>query len=299
MTLLITGGSGFVGQALVKRLGNLPIRLATRPDSIDWHSALVGISTIVHLAARVHVMHDTVADPLAAFRAVNVDGTLKLAKQAALAGVKRFVFVSSIKVNGEETLSGRRFFAEDLPKPSDPYGISKYEAENGLRIIAKETGLTVVIIRPVMIYGPGVKGNFLSMMRWLHTGVPLPFGAINNLRSLVALDNLIDLIITCLDHPVAANQTFLVSDGEDLSMTELLKLTASAMGIKARLIPVPASIIQFGASLLGKRDVGQRLCGSLQVDISKTQELLGWTPSVTVDQALKKTADHFLCNQLG
>lgn len=267
------------------------------PDT-DWLGALNGASVVVHAAARVHVMTDTADDPLIEFRRANVGGTLKLARQAASAGVNRFVFVSSIKVNGEQTPFGQRYTSNDAPKPSDPYGISKCEAEDGLRRIATETGMEVVIIRPVLVYGPGVKGNFLSMMRWLHKGIPLPMGALNNLRSFVALDNLVDLIVTCLQHPAAANQTFLVSDGEDLSTTELLKRTAFAMGIEARLIPVPATVIQTGAWLLGKRKIAQRLCGSLQVDIGKTRELLGWTPLVTVDQALKKTAEYFLQNQL-
>lgn len=315
--VLLTGTSGFVGKSLLNLLREYSgwvaqgvVRRAEDRDvdsvvvksidgSTDWRQTLNGMDAVVHLAARVHMMADLAADPLAEFRRVNVEGTLSMARQAAEAGVKRFVFVSSIKVNGESTADRMRYSADNIPHPSDAYGVSKYEAEIGLRRIAEKTGMEVVIIRPVLVYGPSVKGNFLSMMRWLHKGVPLPLGAINNSRSLVALDNLIDLIITCLDHPAAANQTFLVSDDEDLSTTELLKRTASAMGIKARLIPVPASIIQTGARLLGKRDVGQRLCSSLQVDISKTRELLGWTPSVTVDQALKKTAEYFLRNQLG
>lgn len=316
--ILVTGATGFVGANLIARLsfGNVAVRAAVRsegchapkgidvakvgdlgPDT-DWSGALVGVSSVVHAAARVHVMADTATDPLGEFRQTNVAGTLNFARQAARSGVNRFVFVSSIKVNGEHTLFGQRYGPNDTPKPSGPYGISKCEAEEGLRRIAEETGMDVVVIRSVLVYGPGVKGNFLSMMRWLHKGIPLPFGAINNSRSLVALDNLVDLLVTCLQHPAAANQTFLVSDDEDLSTTELLKRTAAAMGIKARLIPVSALILQAGARLLGKRDVGQRLCSSLQVDISRTRELLGWTPPVTVDQAIKKTVAHFLRNQI-
>lgn len=315
--VLVTGANGFLGGALLDRLGGCATYLAKgvvrRPDSLnaqctlvlsinaftEWRSVVDGIDAIVHLAARVHVMNDSAVDPLAAFRAINVEGTLVLAQQAAEAGVKRFVFLSSIKVNGEQTAFGQRFTPSDTPKPSDPYGVSKCEAEEGLRRIAEQTGMEVVIIRPVLVYGPGVKGNFLSMMRWLHKGIPLPLGAINNARSLVALDNLVDLIVTCLKHPAAANQTFLVSDGEDLSTTELLTRTASAMGVKARLLPMPVWIIQTGARLVGKRDVAQRLCGSLQVDIGKTRELLGWTPPVTVDEALRKTAEDFLRKQRG
>lgn len=312
--ILVTGSTGFVGSALMASLslGNVAFRAAVRsgecrifegvdvtrvgdlrPDT-DWFDALNGVSVVVHAAARVHVMADRAADPLSEFRRVNTDCTLNFARQAASTGVKRFIFLSSIKVNGEQTQVGQRYTPSDTPRPSDPYGISKCEAEEGLRRIAEETGMEVVIIRPVLVYGPGVKGNFLSMMRWLHKGIPLPLGAIHNLRSLVALDNLVDLIVTCLQHPAAANQTFLVSDGEDLSTTELLKRTASAMGIKARLIPVPASIILSVGMLVGKHEIAQRLCSSLQVDMSKTQELLGWTPPVTVDRALKKTVEYFL-----
>jgi UDP-glucose 4-epimerase len=318
--ILVTGASGFVGASLVRRIQGQQrygMRLVTRNasaantalgeliqlDSIsantDWTQALMAISTVVHCAGRVHMMADNSADPLSAFRAVNVAGTLQLARQAATSGVQRFVFVSSVKVNGEKTFIGRPFLPEDPPHPVDDYGVSKHEAEVGLRRISEETGMEVVIIRPVLVYGPGVRGNFLAMMRWLQRGAPLPLGAINNARSLVALENLVDLIVTCLDHPAAANQTFLVSDAEDLSTTALLERTASAMGKKARLIPVPEGILQASARLFGQLDVVQRLCGSLQVDISKTRGLLGWTPPATVDQALKETAEYFLRNQHG
>src|SRR5690606_35447103 len=260
----------------------------------DWSLALADISVVIHSAARVHVMHDTASEPLAKFREVNVDGTLTLARQAADAGVKRFIFISSIKVNGEGTLCGKPYTAFDTPAPEDPYGIAKMEAEQGLRLIADETGMEVVIIRPVLVYGPGVKANFLSMMRWVHKGIPLPLGAINNSRSLVSLDNLVDLIVTCIDHPAAANQTFLVSDGEDLSTTELLRRVGAAVDKIARLLPVPQKLLEFGASLLGKKAVAQRLLGYLQVDISHTCSTLGWKPSVTVDEALAKTADFYL-----
>lgn len=313
--ILVTGATGFVGSALLDALDvhGASVRPVSRRSiaelnassisainaSTDWSNVLEGCSKVVHLAARMHVMQDTAADPLAAFREVNVDGTLNLARQAAAAGVKRFVFMSSIKVNGEQTSIGHPFTPNDAPDPSDPYGISKCEGEEGLRRIAQQTGMEVVIIRPVLVYGPGVKGNFLSMMRWLQKGIPLPLGAIENARSLVTLDNLVDLIVTCLHHPAAGNQTFLVSDGEDLSTPELLKRTAAAMGIRPRLIPVPVSVIQAAAALLGKRDVAQRLCGSLQVDISKTRDLLGWSPPVTVAEALESTADDFLRKQHG
>ena len=258
MMVLLTGATGFIGQALLARLSafsTLEVVAVSRSPIPVLHAAVVhaqitGITAdtcwrellksggvVVHTAARVHVMNDKVSDPLAEFRKVNVEGTLNLARQAVSAGVRRFIFISSIKVNGESTLPGRPYCAESAPEPMDPYGISKLEAEEGLRELAKETGLEVVIIRPPLVYGPGVKANFLSMMRWLSKGVPLPLGAICNSRSLVALDNLVDLIATCIEHPSAANQTFLVSDGEDLSTTQLL----SSHGICAWQVGVVAT----------------------------------------------------------
>jgi nucleoside-diphosphate-sugar epimerase len=277
---------GSVEQALVDDLG---------PDT-SWTHALSGIDAVVHTAARAHVMRDTAPDPLAEFRRVNVSGTLALARQAAAAGVKRFVFISSVKVNGEGTEPGRPYRASDRPAPVDPYGVSKHEAEQGLLQLAHETGMSVSIIRPVLVYGPGVKGNFLTLMRWLHKGIPLPLGAIQNRRSFVALDNLVDLIVTCLDHPAASGRIFLVSDGEDLSTTTLLQRVAAALGRTARLVPVPAMALFAVARLLGKADIAQRLCGSLQVDISSTRGLLGWAPPVGVDQALAETTLHFLAS---
>ena len=308
--LLITGANGFVGGALcVEAAGrHFFVQTATRTacdlpgagaslavgpmnGTADWRAALAGVDRVVHLAARVHVMADTASDPLDEFRRINVQGTLNLARQAAAAGVRRFVFMSSIKVNGEATRPGHPFTADAAPAPLDAYGISKMEAEQGLREIAAHTGMEVVIIRPPLVYGPGVKANFAAMMRWLGRGVPLPLGAIHNRRSLVALDNLVDLVMTCLTHPAAANQTFLVSDGEDVSTTELLRRMGSAMQHPARLLPVSAGLLAGAASLLGKRDMAQRLCGSLQVDIEKTRQLLGWNPPLTLDQGLKKAAE--------
>ncbi|WP_338525655.1 SDR family oxidoreductase [Pseudomonas batumici] len=314
MRVLVTGSSGFVGSRLLKVLANkksIEVLAAARRESfdhpvsvrvlkecelspsMDWAPHLSGVDVIVHAAARVHVMNDEAPDPLAAFRAVNVQGTMKLAEQAASAGVRRFVFLSSIKVNGEGTTKGSAYSADSLPAPSDPYGISKMEAEQALRALAERTGMEVVIIRPVLVYGPGVKANFLKMMQWLDKGVPLPFGAIRNSRSLVALDNLVDLVVTCMEHPAAANQTFMVSDGDDLSTSELLRRLAHALGKPARLLPVPGWILKAAASLIGKNDLSRRLCGSLQVDISKTRDVLGWTPPISVDTALKDTALHF------
>lgn len=318
MKVLLTGAGGFVGQALLARLAAQDslelVAVSRRPVSgfpqgvthalvadiaadTAWVQALRSVQVVIHAAARVHVMTDKVADPLAEFRKINVDGTLSLARQAALEGVRRFIFISSIKVNGEGTLLGEPYDSEAMGDPVDPYGISKMEAELGLRTISFETGMEVVIIRPVLVYGPGVKANFLSMMRWLHKGVPLPFGSIDNRRSLVALDNLVDLIVTCIGHPAAANQTFLVSDGEDLSTTELLRRMGMALGKPTRLLPVPKWLIERGAVILGKQALAQRLCGSLQVDINKSRELLGWVPPVSVDEALRRTAEHFLAQQ--
>lgn len=311
--IMVTGGSGFVGRTLLERLHQdgygliAPSRtpLAQAPAGVvnplvtglaadvDWSASLEGAAVVIHSAARVHVMNDTADDPLVEFRKANVEGTLSLARQAAAAGVQRFIFISSIKVNGEGTELGHPYRADDTPDPQDPYGVSKMEAEQGLRVLASETGLEVVIIRPVLVYGPGVKANFRSMMSWLRKGIPLPLGATGNKRSLVAVDNLVDLIATCIDHPAAANQTFLVSDGEDLSTTQLLQRMGKALGRPARLLPVPASLLHVGAAMLGRRAIAQRLCGSLQVDIGKTRELLGWAPPVSVDDALRKTARAF------
>jgi nucleoside-diphosphate-sugar epimerase len=314
MRVLVTGASGFVGSAVLKCLMNdrrfeavgsvrrLTPRSITSAQCVEvtslapdtkWEHALAGVEVVVHAAARVHVMQDTAADPLAEYRYSNVQGTLNLARQAAVAGARRFVFISSIKVNGEATVSGHPFSAEDTPAPLDPYGISKMEAEDGLREVAMQTGMEVVIIRPPLVYGPGVKANFQSMMRWLQKGIPLPLGAINNRRSLVALDNLVDLIVTCIDHPAAANQVFLVSDGEDISTTQLLRRMGKALRKPARLIPIPSTMLKLGSACIGKPGIGQRLCGSLQVDISKTRELLGWQPVVSVDHGLEKAADDF------
>ncbi|WP_340121608.1 SDR family oxidoreductase [Methylobacter svalbardensis] len=311
--VLVSGANGFVGKALCAELfrRGQDVRAAVRSATgqsenietvpigaidgeTDWTEALLGIKAVIHLAARVHVMKDNVTDSLDAFRRANVDSTLNFARQAADAGVQRFIFISSIKVNGEATPLGRPYTAEDRPAPIDPYGISKLEAEDALRQLAEQTGMEVVIIRPPLVYGPGVKANFHSMMHWLEKGVPLPLGAIHNKRSLVALDNLVDLIVTCIAHPAAANQTFLTGDGEDLSTTELMQRMGNALGKPARLFPMPIWLLKAGAMLLGKRDMAQRLCNSLQVDISKARDLLGWQPPVSVDEALKKTALDFL-----
>lgn len=309
MKVLVTGGNGFVGRATAARLQATPgmsvvraVRRAALGKSdplapavvvddldaqTDWLAAVAGVDAVVHTAARVHVMQEAAADPLAEFRRVNVQGTLNLARQAAQAGVRRFVFVSSIKVNGEFTATAQPFNSDSRPAPVDAYGISKLEAEEGLKAIAVQTGMQVVVIRPPLIYGPGVKANFATLMRAVERGWPLPLGAVHNRRSLVGLDNLVDLIATCLTHPNAANQTFLVSDGQDLSTAELVRGMARAAGVSVHLFPVPAWMLQAGALLLGKRDVVQRLCGNLQVDITGVQTVLGWVPPVSVDAGLR------------
>ena len=313
--VLVTGASGFVGRCLTATLvaAGRDVRAALRQSTLlpvatgvesvvvvnldtttDWTAALTDVDSVVHLAARVHVMQDKAVDPIAEFRRVNVLGTLQLARQAVDAGIRRFVFISSIKVNGEGTPAGCPYTADDTPAPMDAYGISKLEAEQGLLALAASTGLEVVIIRPVLVYGPGVRANFLKMMQWLDRGLPLPLGAINNRRSLVGVDNLVSLILACLDHPDAANQVFLASDGEDLSTTALMHRTALALGKSARLVPVPEAVLTLIAGLLGKRDVAQRLCGSLQVDIDKTRRILGWTPPLNVDAGLALAAQDFL-----
>ena len=307
--VLVTGASGFVGKALSVRLleENKALTLASRsqdsPEIVaigelgittDWMSALRQCDTVVHLAARVHVMQDTAADPLTVFRDVNVGGTVNLARQSAAAGVKRFVFISSVKVNGEITLPGRAFIETDPPAPQDAYGQSKHEAEQVLRLVAADSGMQVVIIRPPLVYGPGVKANFAALMRAVQRGYPLPLGAVHNQRSLVALDNLIDFIILCTTHPFAANQTFLVSDGQDMSTTQLIRGIAQAAGVSARLLPVPVPLLRAAASLLGKADAIDRLCGNLQVDISKARQLLNWNPPVSVQEGLRRAVQRVL-----
>ena len=314
--MLVTGAQGFVGLPLSTALVNLgyQVRCAVRGSfqvnenqetlsigdingATDWTEALVDVAVVIHLAARVHVMKETSADALLAYRKVNVEGTSNLAQQAVQAGVKRFIFISSIKVNGEGTALGHPYHEEQAPAPQDAYGLSKYEAELALQQLAKDTGLDVVIIRPVLIYGPGVKANFRAMMRCLALGIPLPLGSIHNQRSLLALDNLIDLIQLCIVQPAAANQTFLASDGVDLSTPELLTAMAVALGKPARLIKLPESLLMLGAKLVGKPAMAQRLCGSLQVDSSKARQLLGWQPPVSVQEALLKVAVAYRDNQ--
>lgn len=308
MKTLVTGANGFVGRELVRRLAQpnsdhvvlaavrsaaceMPAALkvcaiAAIDGTTDWSALCAGCDCVVHLAARVHVMQDAAADPLAEFRRVNVEGTLNLARQAAAAGVRRFVFVSSIKVNGESTLAGRPFTMADAPAPGDPYSQSKLEAELGLRRLAAVTGMEFVIIRSPLVYGPGVRANFAALMAAVNRGIPLPLGALRNRRSLVALANLVDLISVCLTHSQAKNQLFLASDGEDVSTPELIRRMAQAMGRSASLLPVPPSLLMLGGILFGRKEIVRRLGESLQVDIEYTRQQLQWTPPLTLDQGL-------------
>lgn len=314
---VITGASGFIGRAVVQRLRTeegISVQALVRqggqefPNDVtvhsgfdlstttDWNPILFGADCVIHAAAHVHVMQVDSVEAPRAFHSVNVEGTLNLGRQAAQAGVRRFIFVSSIKVNGEYTDSGHPFTPADVPSPSDDYGLSKYKAEEGLRLVASRTEMEIVVIRPPLVYGPGVKANFLSLVHWLINGVPLPLGAVNNRRSLVALDNLVDLIAICIDHPAAANEIFLVSDDEDVSTSDLLRRMGRALGKPARLFPVPAGLLSTGALLLGRREWLRRLCGNLQVDISKTKRILGWRPPISVDEALSRAAAAYRSN---
>ena len=305
---LVTGANGFVGQALgtLLRLQGLAWRPVLRrpeptlPDALimdigpdsDWAPHLNGVRCVVHLAARVHILNDDDTDPLAAYRRMNVEATLRLARQAAQAGVARFIYLSSIKVNGEAT-SGHPFTNQDTPYPSDPYGVSKWEAEQGLARIAATTGLQVVVIRPPLVYGPHVKANFLQLMRLVRRGWPLPLAGVNNRRSMVYLGNLLDLILLCAQHPAAAGKTFLVSDGTDVSTSQLIRSIAKAMHRRALLFACPAPFLLTIASLLRRAPAAERLLGSLQVDIAATCNTLAWHPPVSFDAGIAATVDAF------
>lgn len=308
--VLVTGATGFVGRVLCTRLlaDGIHVRgtlleseaLSSLVDGVepayilplgfetDWRDALVGIEIVIHLAARVHIMDDAATDPLTEFRKVNVEGTAHLAREAAKAGIKRLVFVSSIKVNGEENVTS--YTQNSLPNPSDPYGISKWEAEQALRCIEAETGLEVVVIRPTLVYGPGVKANFLNMLKIISRGIPLALASISNKRSLIYVGNLVDALSICATHPSAAGKTYLVNDGEDVSTPELIRRTAKALGVPARLFPFPLQIMLFAGKLTGKSAVVNRLTGSLTVDSSKIRRELGWVPPFTMDEGLRITA---------
>lgn len=299
-SVLVTGASGFVGRCLMNELrlrgisakgfsrtqsGNL-IQIPSDGSAIDWDPHLHGADAIIHLAARVHVMREEASDPLSKFRHANVDATLNLARSAARAGIRRFVFVSTIKVNGERTEPGKPFTAEDLPRPQGPYAVSKAEAETALMTLSRETGMEVTIIRPPLVYGPGVRGNFLSLLRWAGSGAPSIFSAVHNRRSFLHVLNLCDLLILALRHPKAANKVFLVSDGHDLSTDELLTRLIAASGRRPRSLPVPSLLIRSLGMLTGRSEAAARLVENLQVDITKTRDTLDWIPPISTEHAL-------------
>ena len=312
MAILVTGASGFVGQALCRALikrgyavrGAVRQEAAVLPPGIekivvgpidgntDWSDALQGIDIAIHLAARVHVMHEKSSDPLSEFRKVNVEGTGRLAKSAAAAGVRRLVYVSSIKVNGEATRD-KPFSEKDEPHPQDPYGISKREAEQALQKISVETGLEVVIVRPPLVYGPGVGGNFIRMLGWIKKGIPLPLGSVKNRRSMVYVENLADALIRCATHPEAANETFLASDAETVSTPELIRKLSEKMGVKPTLFALPLPLLRLLGKLAGKSAEIERLAGSLEIDSSGIREKLGWQPPFGTDEGLAETARWF------
>jgi nucleoside-diphosphate-sugar epimerase len=309
--VLITGATGFVGKEMRHqlRIQGIPcveaVRYKINPDQFEmgnlnektnWTTALSGCDVVVHLAARVHMMQDKVGDPLGAYREVNVDATMALAEQSASLGIRRFIFVSSVKVNGEAT-TDKAFTAHDVPAPLDPYGQSKMEAEYALQKLGQKTGMEIVIVRPPLVYGPGVRANFLRLMQLVRLGIPLPLGNIHNCRSMVALDNLVNLLMVCIEHPNAAGQILMVSDDEDMSTSALIKVLAQAMNKKIILLPIPSTLIRVGSRLIGKVNAADRLLGSLQVDIRHTKKTLNWTPAISSVVGIQKTVSHFL-NQI-
>lgn len=315
MKILVTGATGFVGGTFLSRTAadrHFYLRAAVRTDvhfltpgietvlvegltpTANWSKAVRGCDVVVHGAGRVHVMQDASTSPLVAFRSTNVLGTLNLARQAADAGVKRFIFISSIKVYGEETSLGRCYAADDLSAPVDPYGISKLEAEKGLLQLTTATGMEIVIIRSPLVYGPGVKANFLKLLQLTHKSFLLPFGSVHNRRSMVYSGNLVSAITSCLEHPKAAGETFLVSDGEDVSTSSLIQKLAFALGRKVYLLPIPLFFLKAIFSLAGKRTEIERLTGSLCVDSSKIWKVLNWQPPYTLDQGIQETVDWYL-----
>lgn len=306
-TVLVTGSTGFVGVSLIQHLAGrgFPVRAVTRREmpvasgvewvrigeigaDTDWSAALGGVDTVVHLAARAHVMNDPAANPLSEYRRINVAGTERLACEAARAGVRRFVFLSSIKVNGEQTQPSKPFRETDSPAPLDAYGQSKYEAEQVVLAIARASGMQVVVIRPPLVYGPGVKGNMARLVNLVRRGIPLPLGGLNNRRSLIGLDNLVDVIARCILHPAAGGKVFLVSDGDDLSTPELLRRLAVVMGRPSRLLPVPVALLRIAGRFTGRSSEVERLVGSLQVDIRHAKITLQWRPPVPVHEGLER-----------
>jgi nucleoside-diphosphate-sugar epimerase len=310
--IVVTGANGFVGTALTKKLiseewvvtrgvrsesdlhgvaGVSTFEIGNIDKNTDWKTALRGIDAVVHTAARVHVMKDTPADPLKAYRRVNVHGTMKLARQAAVSGVRRFVFISTIKVNGEENTAAYK--ETDKPAPLDPYGISKLQAEKELSKLASETGMEVVVLRPPLVYGPGVKANFLKLLQTVDRGPPLPFAGVKNKRSLIYVENLVDAIVACVRHPNASNQTYLVSDGEDVSTPELIRMISALFNKRPRLFSVPGLCLHIASRISGKGPTMDRLIGSLTVDTAKITEELDWRPPFTLQEGLEKTVAWF------
>ena len=308
--ILVTGSTGFLGRALVTAIlasGREVKRVVRRSDLVknaknsdhslavdeidkftDWRSALSGVDCVIHCAGLTNITNRAERNILAAYRTVNVDGSRRLAEQAAAVGVRRLVYLSSIKVNGEQTLLGEPFLFSDTPAPRDAYGTSKWEAEQALWEISAKTGLEIVVVRPPLVYGPGVKGNLARLLKLVRLGLPMPLSTVQNMRSLIGLDNLVDLLVRCVDHPEAAGQTFLVSDGEDLSTPDLIRYMAAAMNRSPRLFPVPVSLLRLASGALGKRAEIDRLVESLQIDSSHTRRVLGWTPPVSVQEGIRR-----------
>ena len=317
--ICVTGATGFIGSKLSLKLSQLSydvlapvrnlssnslslnqnlkyIKVEKEGSSLNYSKILKQVDTVIHCAARTHVVKEVEKSPQIAYQKINVEETLNLATQAASFGVKRFIFLSSIKVNGEKTLRSESFKHNDIAMPEDAYGVSKLEAEKVLRELSDRTGLEIVIIRAPLVYGEGVKGNFLRLLNLTNKKIPLPFARINNIRSLVGLDNLIDLIICCIDHPKAAGQIFLISDNESISTPELIKRIGAAMGKSTRLFPVPLSIFKLLGRLMGKSYEVDKLLGSLMVDSSHTRQILGWKPILSLDDGLNKTVQWYLKN---
>ena len=318
MKIAVTGANGFIGAALTHKLcekgydvrgivrskerslnrnSRLEIFAVGEINSdTNWGDALKGIDVVIHLASRVHKLIDVSINPLADYRGVNTGGTQKLAEMSAQAGTRRLLFISTIKVNGEKTI-GAAFTENHTASPQDPYAISKWEAEQALHNISDSTGLEIVILRLPLIYGQGVKANFLRLLDIVNKNIPLPLSMVNNKRSMIYIGNLIDVIIRCIEHPDAANQTFLVSDGQDVSTPDLIKMIAGAMGKKARLFPCPAPFLKVIGKVIGKSDEIERLTDSLQIDTAKIRRELNWTPPFTLEQGLRVTADWFMSNE--